>query len=222
MACTPSHCSGHGTGYTTCSGHRAACSTNRVPGFTDAIQGGIIYASDVNELRSNLRAEVDAYNNHRLFSTSTATEATAYTASATEIQATHINEISKMTNTLWGGGVLAKDTNYEIDDYDWDQLISRYNNIRQNCICNTDCACNNVCSCHGDCGCNYSDIRLKQNIQFLGTRNGLRIYSWNYIWNETKTFIGVIAQELLNTKHSDALTKDKNGFYMVNYKKLPI
>lgn len=222
MACSGGHCSNHGTGFTTCSGHRGTCASNRVPGWTDALAGGIIYASDVNELRTNLRAEVDAYNNHRYFSTSTATEATAYTASSTEVSATHINELSKMTNTLYGGGVLAKDTTYEVDDYDWDQLLARYDIIRKNCICNSDCACNNVCSCHGDCGCNYSDIRLKTNIHYLETRNDIRIYSWNYIWNKSKTYIGVLAQELINTKHSDALTKDKNGFYMVNYNKLPI
>jgi len=47
------------------------------------------------------------------------------------------------------------------------------------------------------------------------------MYSFNYIWDKTK-IIGVMAQDLLKTKYESALSKDKNGFYMVDYSKLPI
>jgi hypothetical protein len=36
------------------------------------------------------------------------------------------------------------------------------------------------------------------------------------------THKGVIAQNLLGTKYESALSKDKDGFYMVDYSKLPI
>jgi len=31
-----------------------------------------------------------------------------------------------------------------------------------------------------------------------------------------------MAQELLGTKYEDALSKDSNGYYQVNYSKLPV
>jgi hypothetical protein len=60
------------------------------------------------------------------------------------------------------------------------------------------------------------------NIKFIGMQNGLKLYTWNYKWDSKVTHKGVIAQELLGTKYESALSKDKNGFYMVNYSKLPI
>lgn len=45
-------------------------------------------------------------------------------------------------------------------------LINHYNAIRMDCICHADCYCNNVCACHNDCGCNYSDKRLKREIEY--------------------------------------------------------
>jgi hypothetical protein len=79
-----------------------------------------------------------------------------------------------------------------------------------------------VCACYNDCACNYSDERLKENIIFLGKKGELNIYSFTYLWDKTKTYIGVMAQELLNTKYAHAVTTDSNGYYMVNYGKLPI
>lgn len=95
------------------------------------------------------------------------------------------------------------------------------------CLCNCDyCTCNCnycTCNCHYSCtcNCNYSDERLKTNIKFLGLKNDIKIYSWNYIWDLKTIHYGVIAQELINTKYENALSKDLNGYYMVNYNKLP-
>jgi hypothetical protein len=60
------------------------------------------------------------------------------------------------------------------------------------------------------------------NIKFVGIEHGLNVYSWNYKWNSKKTYTGVIAQELIGTKYESALSIDKNGYYMVDYSKLPI
>jgi hypothetical protein len=96
------------------------------------------------------------------------------------------------------------------------------------CLCNCNyCTCNcNYCTCNCNysctCNCNYSDRRLKTSIKYLGTHKGIRVYSFQYIDNHTKTYAGVIAQDLLGTKYQSALSKDINGFYMVDYSQLPI
>jgi len=107
-------------------------------------------------------------------------------------------------------------------------LIDKLQGAGQVCICNCNyCTCNcNYCSCNCNyactCNCNYSDIRLKTNIELIGTKDGLNIYSWSYSWNTFKRFSGVIAQELLNTNYKSALNVDSNGYYFVDYSQLPV
>lgn len=67
-----------------------------------------------------------------------------------------------------------------------------------------------------------SDIRLKTNIQELAVVEGLQTYSWNYTNGIQGTFSGVMAQDLLGTQYEDALLLDKQGYYMVDYNKLPV
>jgi murein DD-endopeptidase MepM/ murein hydrolase activator NlpD len=70
-----------------------------------------------------------------------------------------------------------------------------------------------------------SDLRLKENIEFKGTINGIKTYTWD--WNdEAKRIgadkcptVGVIAQEIQKT-HPDAVTEDEHGYLLVNYGKL--
>lgn len=221
MACSPHYCNYHSTGTTTCSGHRPACGTNRVINWGDAVQGGPIYASQVNELRVAIRDEVTRWKSHVWYAGVGVVEPNAIT-SANLVSASTFNNLDNMLHQIYGGAELDTSAGAVVDDWNWDSLIAQYNVARQNCICNSDCSCNAICACYGDCGCNYSDERLKKNIVFEGTKNGLNIYSWNYIWDAAKRHIGVIAQELVGTKHEDALSTDKNGFYMVNYSKLPI
>lgn len=65
-----------------------------------------------------------------------------------------------------------------------------------------------------------SDARLKDNIEYVKTVDGVRVYSYNYKWDD-KPQLGAMAQELLGTKYEDAVIKHDSGFYMVNYAKLP-
>ena len=69
-----------------------------------------------------------------------------------------------------------------------------------------------------------SDIRLKDNIKLLekGKDGDPNIYSFNYKWDTDTTWSGVMAQELLDTKHADAVRTHANGYYMVDYHKLGI
>ena len=63
----------------------------------------------------------------------------------------------------------------------------------------------------------YSDIRLKTDIILLGISNmGTNIYSFKYNGSED-IYQGVMAQEV-----PWATTKDKNGFYMVDYSKVDV
>lgn len=63
-----------------------------------------------------------------------------------------------------------------------------------------------------------SDQRLKRNIKLLETRNGINIYSFQYVWSN-EYFVGVMAQELLGTAHEVAVV-ERNGYYSVDYSKL--
>ena len=67
-----------------------------------------------------------------------------------------------------------------------------------------------------------SDERLKENIKPIGTsENGHKLYTWD--WNNKAKELsinnpttGVIAQEVMKYM-PEAVTKDANGYYMVNY-----
>ena len=63
-----------------------------------------------------------------------------------------------------------------------------------------------------------SDARLKEDISHLITlENGLSIYSFRYN-EESETFVGVMAQEVLGIPSlADAVIKMDSGFYAVNY-----
>ncbi len=60
-----------------------------------------------------------------------------------------------------------------------------------------------------------SDRRLKKNIHYLQMVNGIKLYRFQYIWSST-VYVGVMAQDLLES-HPEAVTKDKFGFYRVDY-----
>jgi Chaperone of endosialidase len=96
------------------------------------------------------------------------------------------------------------------------------------CTCNCNyCTCNcNYCTCNCNyactCNCNYSDRRLKANIKLLDKQFDLNVYSFTYLWDKTKTYLGVMAQELIGTKYANALSIDAHGYYMVDYSKLPV
>jgi hypothetical protein len=60
------------------------------------------------------------------------------------------------------------------------------------------------------------DIRLKRDIEPAGVANGVRLYSFRY-WNDERTYIGPMAQELLaDERFRDAVMEDGTGYYLVN------
>jgi len=64
----------------------------------------------------------------------------------------------------------------------------------------------------------FSDVRLKENIRFVGRINNINIYAFNYIGNNRK-FIGVIAQEVENIPGAVGTF---GGYKFVNYSKIGI
>jgi len=49
--------------------------------------------------------------------------------------------------------------------------------------------------------------------------NGINVYTYNYKWDKTKQYAGVMAKELLNTPYADSVKIHKSGYYMVDYGK---
>lgn len=67
----------------------------------------------------------------------------------------------------------------------------------------------------------FSDSRLKTDIVKVGQIEDINIYKFKFIYDKSKTQIGVIAQELLNTKYADCVSTDSStGYYIVNYNAL--
>ena len=61
-----------------------------------------------------------------------------------------------------------------------------------------------------------SDIRVKQNIKYIGIHKGHKLYEFAYISNPLKRFIGVIAQEI-EKYMPEAVHTLPNGIKAVNY-----
>lgn len=73
----------------------------------------------------------------------------------------------------------------------------------------------------GQGGCEWSDVRLKTNINLIDTsKSGINIYEYNYKWNKHDKYRGVMAQEILES-HPNAITK-RFGYYAVDYNKIDV
>lgn len=65
-----------------------------------------------------------------------------------------------------------------------------------------------------------SDRNLKRDIKLVDVVQGYKIYTYKYIWSNEE-HKGVMAQDVLET-NKDAVTMNKNGYYMVDYSKLGV
>jgi hypothetical protein len=64
-----------------------------------------------------------------------------------------------------------------------------------------------------------SDVRTKDNIDYVGVTNGFNIYEFNYLGSKNR-YRGVMAQEVMKTR-PDAV-ESRNGIYWVDYYALNI
>tara|TARA_B100000959_G_scaffold12804_1_gene12629 strand:+ start:652 stop:1266 length:615 start_codon:yes stop_codon:yes gene_type:complete len=74
--------------------------------------------------------------------------------------------------------------------------------------------------------CNYdlecSDYRLKKDIDFVGSSpSGIKIYEFGYK-DAPGRYRGVMAQDLLDTEYRDAVSKNSDGYYIVDYSKIDV
>jgi len=64
-----------------------------------------------------------------------------------------------------------------------------------------------------------SDVRVKENITYAGTKNGFNVYDFNYLGGDNR-YRGVMAQEVMKQR-PDAV-ESRNGVYWVDYGALGI
>lgn len=153
-----------------CTGHTAGCPTNMPITWWDGnLDQEVITASKIDDLRVKIRTLVSQFVVNPNYSTVVALEPNAIVAGSTKVVATQMNNLDTMLTDI-GGHVVPDLPNVfvggDVTDVEWDDLLSKYDIIRQLCVCNSDCNCNAVCTCNADCLCNYSDERLKVNIEY--------------------------------------------------------
>jgi hypothetical protein len=77
-------------------------------------------------------------------------------------------------------------------------------------------------SCFAVGGTADSDRRLKTDVAELGTTaDGVKLYSWKYNSDPVTTWVGVMAQDLVET-HPEALVVGADGYYRVRYDTLGV
>jgi len=167
MACSPGHCTSNCYSFG-CSVNAPACSSNATSFGVTVTSSHDIAATHVNDLRISIDNERTTRRGKSAdFPTSVDTDDTVDASHADDMKDS-INEMVVMA----GDSVTAQVTDtYVIGDVieasDINNLRSKINELRADCVCDSDCGANAVCTCHGDCECNYSDKRLKQNIKYL-------------------------------------------------------
>lgn len=78
-----------------------------------------------------------------------------------------------------------------------------------------------ICADDGGDGSSGSDVRIKTDIEQVGTTvYGLPLFHFRYVDGQER-FEGVMAQDVLEVM-PDAVSVGENGFYRVNYRKLGI
>ena len=66
-----------------------------------------------------------------------------------------------------------------------------------------------------------SDKRLKENLDYIGdSPSGIRVYEFNYLNSDTR-HRGVIANQLVDS-HPNAVSKNKDGYYRVDYSQIDV
>ena len=74
----------------------------------------------------------------------------------------------------------------------------------------------------GGGGGGKSDIRLKENIDFIGySKSNIPIYEFNYL-GKPERYQGTMAQDLLNMNLGDAVVLDNDGYFNVLYNKIDV
>jgi hypothetical protein len=162
MACTPAHCNSNCYS-DTCAVNAPACPTNETNFGTTLIKGNTVLTSHVNDLRISID---DERTSRRGFSEDFPTSVD----SDDEIEQQHAVDMKDSINEMVNAddGILITDTYSNlVSAGDVEDLRTSINELRADCVCDSECGANSICGCHGDCGNNYSDRRLKKEIKYI-------------------------------------------------------
>lgn len=164
MACTPTNCTNNCYS-NVCTNNRASCASNRIVSLSNVVAGNIIGA-DIEILRSATFDELTRWNLNPTFNfpkTAVNPQVSGNLITALEFNKL-INDLSSTghgTTANVSAGAIITASKLASD------MLTLYNSLRTDCVCNSDCGANSICACHGNCGCNYSDERLKINIEYI-------------------------------------------------------
>lgn len=162
MACTPAHCTSNCYS-DTCAINAPACPTNETNFGTTLIKGVKVLTSHVNDLRISID---DERTSRRGFSSDFPTSVD----SDDDIEQQHAVDMKDSINEMVNAddGILITDTySNKVSAGDVEDLRTSINELRADCVCDSECGANLVCACHGNCGNNYSDKRLKKEIKYM-------------------------------------------------------
>jgi len=158
------HCTNNACGST----HRVSCSTNRSISIPNITSGNKINASDIELLRTNTYNEMTQWNTNHMYNFTI--RSTSSFSSGEIITAAKMNNLIQdlsgtghgSTETVTVGSVIQATKVAS-------NMLSIYNSLRTDCICNSDCGAHALCTCDGNCAHHYvgSDINIKENIIYI-------------------------------------------------------
>jgi len=161
MACRGGYCSNQCLCNQDCSAHTPKCSSNAY-NFTDP---NLSTSYNVRTYHVNqLRVAINQERNRRDLSQY------SFGSNVTTSTLIYGSHFYALKNALNGIQHLVDDdytTSMNISYAKVKNLRTKINNLRVDCICNSNCDGYHTCNCHNNCGCNYSDKRLKSSIKYL-------------------------------------------------------
>lgn len=228
MACSGSYCGSHCISYGCSSGHRGVCPSNVYDINTPNTD--VWYAERINKLRTAVAQERYSRNAHPKFSIAALAGSNVngadpdYTAADT-IEASDLTNIKTTLNAMAGmsydntgtGASRSYAAGDQMEAADLEELRTLLNQLSTDCICNSDCGSNSWCSCHGNCGNNYSDERLKKEIEpleyGLDDIKALKPVTFKYRGDtDPDTHMGYIAQDVKKQFDGLAVWVDDRGY----------
>ena len=220
MACSGSYCANHCYNNACAGRYRAPRSGNP---YTFPDIGGEPTASFTNHLKTALNQEI-AERNYKLGSGISSVTFANPIADSSIIAKTNTEVLVELKNKInsMHGGLVNDNYSYGtiIKSYQWTNIRDKILQLMRECLCNGDCGAHSVCACHGDCGCNYSDERLKDNIEdnvvhSLEEFNEIKSKCWNYYIEDDKKHYGPMAQDV-QKKSPHAVIEDEYGYLMLD------
>ena len=166
-------CNGQCIGHNAClvygcdSTHRPACAANRPISISGVAAGALIRAADIETLRTNTVNEITQWNNHVSYQFSIRSNS-AFSAGEVIDDAKTNNLILDLNGTGHGSAGVVSVGSVITASKIASEMLSLYNSLRTDCICNSYMNVYSSCSCNSNycAGCNgYSDNRLKTEIK---------------------------------------------------------